>query len=113
MKKEPIIYFPNSTAVKDKLTAKVGQQLAIGKPSKQYYEYINHSLNYNFLELKDFKALLKLEGIHVKIVSILNMKSGNQIAVLRRKDGRDFLKNIEKLFADLNKGLASRELKLI
>lgn len=113
MKKDPIIYFPNTADTSEQKIAAVGQQLSIGKPSKHYYEYINHSLNYNSLELKDFKALLKLEGVAVRIISILKMKNGDQIAVLRKKDGNDFLKNIEKLFADLNKGLVSKELNFI
>jgi len=113
MKKDPLIYFPNSADNTNEKTAKVGQLLAIGAPSKKYYEYINQSLNYNSLAINDFKILLKLEGVHVKIISIMNMKNGNLIAVVRKKDGSNFLNNIEKLFTDLNKAIASKELTVI
>lgn len=111
MKKEPIIYFPQDpeTVVTD--TVAVGRLLRIGKPSKRYYEHIYHSLNYNTHRLQDLQHLLKVEGLTVRIVSILSMRSGDSIAVLHRKDGKDFLTDIKKLFTHIDKALAAKELK--
>jgi hypothetical protein len=110
MKKEPIIYFPKSDEVPDKKEARVGEIVRIGKPSSRYYQYIYHSLNYNSHRLNDLQALLKLEGVNVKIISILKMRTGGKIAVLHRKDGKGFSANIEKLFASLEKAIDTEEL---
>lgn len=112
MKKEPIIYFPGELIPKDKKPS-VGQFLQIGKPSKRCYEYIHHSLNHNSHTLSELQDLLKLEGAKVKIVSILKMRNGSEIAVLRQKDEKNFLKSIDKLFADINKSMKSKELNFI
>lgn len=113
MKKEPIIYFPNTVEERKNKKASVGQILRIGKPSKRHYEYLYHSLNYNSHTIEELQKLLKLEGLKVKIVSILKMSNGSEIAVLRKKDERPFLNDIEKIFSDLNKGLETKELNFI
>ncbi len=53
MKKEPIIYFPNDMDISEKMEATVGELLRIGKPSKNYYEHLYHSLNHNSHRLID------------------------------------------------------------
>jgi len=111
MKREPIIYFPQSTETLQEKEVVVGEVLRLGKPSKRYYEHVHHALNHNYNQLKEPQELLKLEGLPVKIVSILRMRSGYSIAVLHRKDGKEFLTNIEKLFAIVDKALDTKELK--
>ena len=111
MKKEPIIYFPQDVKPSEKRLLAVGSFAQIGKPSSRYYEHIYHSLNHNAHQLSDLQALLKLEGITVKVTSILKMKTGDKIAVLHKKEGGNFLANIEKLFANLDKALETKELK--
>lgn len=111
MKKEPIIYFPQDSESPEQRVPAVGSFVRIGKPSSRYYEHIYHSLNYNAHRLSDLQSLLKLEGITVKVISILKMKTGAKIAVLHKKEGGNFLTNIEKLFANLDKALDTKELK--
>lgn len=110
MKKEPIIYFPQITETPQEKEVLVGEVLRLGKPSKRYYEHVYHALNNNSLRLKELQELLKLEGLSVKIISILRMRSGDSIAVLHRKDGKEFSANIEKLFASVDKALDTKEL---
>lgn len=111
MKKEPIIYFPQDPEIPMKREAQVGRLLRIGKPSKRYYEHIYHSMNHNAHRLEDLQRLLKVEGFTVRIISILRMRTGDKIAVLHRKDGKDFLTDIKKLFANIDKALDTNELK--
>ena len=110
MKKEPIIYFPQITETPQEKEVLVGEVLRLGKPSKRYYEHVYHALNNNSLRVKELQELLKLEGLSVKIISILRMRSGDSIAVLHRKDGKEFSANIEKLFASVDKALDTKEL---
>lgn len=111
MKKEPIIYFPQASETPIKKEVNVGRLLRIGKPSKRYYEHIYHSLNHNAHRLQDLQRLVKVEGLTVRVISILKMRTGDTIAVLHRKDGKDFLTDIKKLFANIDKALATKELK--
>jgi len=113
MRKEPIIYFSNEDLIPKDRKPFVGQFLQIGKPSKRCYEYIHHSLNHDAHTLSELQDLLKLEGIMVKIISILKMRNGSEIAVLRKKDEQNFLTTIDKLFADLSKSIESKELNFI
>ncbi|MFK7811199.1 MAG: hypothetical protein AB8B59_01820 [Maribacter sp.] len=113
MKKEPIIYFAAEDERPKDRKPSVGQFLRIGRPSKRCYEYVHHSLNYSSHTLKDLQGLLKLEGTKVKIISILKMRNGSEVAVLRKNDEKNFFKSIDKLFADLHKGIASKELNFI
>lgn len=110
MKKRPIIYFPEDPEIEAKEVARVGRVLRIGKPSRRYYEHIYHSLNHGTHRLKDLQQLLKIEGLTVKIISILRMKTGDRIAVLHRRDGKDFVSDIKKLFTNIDKALDSKEL---
>lgn len=113
MRKEPIIYFSTEDEIRKDRKPSVGQFLQIGKPSKRCYEYIHHSLNHNSHTLSELQDLLKLEGATVKIISILKMRNGSEIAVLRKKDEKNFLRGIDKLFADLNRSMKSKELNFI
>lgn len=112
MKKEPIIYFPNSDEAPERKQVSVGKVLRIGKPSRRYYEYVHHSLNYNSHRLKDLEALLELEGTAVKVISILKMKTGSKIAVLHKNSGENFSENVDKLFASLDQALDANELNI-
>ncbi len=109
MKKEAIIYFPQDAEAPVKVEAFVGELLRIGKPSMQCYKHLYHSLNQSS---QDLKALIKLEGLTVKVISILKMQNGAKIAVLHRKDEKNFFVNTKKIFANTPKALDSKELTI-
>jgi hypothetical protein len=110
MKKEPIVYFPEGVGNPTKPLARVGQILRLGKPSMRYYEHVYHSLNHSDHSLRNLQELVNLEGLTVKIISILKMRSGDSVAVIHRKDGKKFSTNIEKLFTHIDKALETKEL---
>lgn len=87
-----------------------GNYLKIGHPSNRYYEYISPSLSPGNLSLLDLKQFRSIRGEIVKIVSILKMSNGGDTLVLAYEDWRPFSEGVVKIYAQLEKGFASKEL---
>jgi len=84
--------------------------LKIGKPSNRYYQFIHPSLDFKNHQLEDLAKLRKIKDAIVTVSSILTMKGGRLVAVLRRNDGKNYQNRLERVFADVNESLRAKEL---
>jgi len=87
-----------------------GKVYRIGKPSDAYYKFISSFIVPDKANLKVPSNFNKIEGLIVRVISMLQMASGNVIAVLRRYDDELFLKKFEKVFLQVEMGIASKEI---
>ena len=87
-----------------------GNKYKIGKPSKDHYQYIHSHIvtcNQNDRPSNDLE---KVKGAPVKVSSIITMKDGCRIAVLRPLDTEFFMESLPKLYARIDKATASSEI---
>ncbi len=119
MKKERPVLFPefeNNNALpreKMKISLKdltLGHIYKIGEPSSLHYQHISPVINSeenNISKLEDFS---KIEGVMIKVTSILQMVNGNKIAVLMPYKSELILNTYEKIFAHLENSVTSSEI---
>lgn len=119
MKKERIVLFPGheASSLEKRNTNKEelhdiapGKAYRIGKPSNRYYEHIHPTLEPGQMTVSDFEGFRRIKGTIVIVTSILRMKNGDRIAVLRTYDDTFFMDEIKKIFAFIKMSLAREEL---
>lgn len=87
-----------------------GNVYRIGQPSRDNYQYIRPFIHQDRLTEKqsdDFKAI---HGLIIRVTSILRMVNGKRFAVLRHYEDQLFLGEFEKVFAQVDMSIASREI---
>jgi muramoyltetrapeptide carboxypeptidase LdcA involved in peptidoglycan recycling len=118
MKKKPVVLFPGSEKIhkpehlEKPLKKSIGLRdtVKIGKPSSRYFQFIHPSLDFDKHRLENLSNLTKNKDVIVLVTSILTMRGGKSIAVLRRLDGKLFQDNLECVFADIDDSIKSNEL---
>ncbi len=116
MKKERTNLFPEITlfssdkTADEKVTVRPGNFLKIRKPSNRYYKAVYHSLKFGEHQLGQLQKLSQVTYEIVRVVSVLRMKNGTSLAVLRKPDETPFYGQVLKLFADIEEGVACKEL---
>lgn len=119
MKKERLILFPGNEGInasfgkeheihlKDLLP---GNSYRIGKPSNMYYQYIYPAIVPDELNGEEFDDFKSIQGFIVKITSIIQMANGKRIVAMRESRDKLFLNRFEKIFAQVDMAIASREI---
>ena len=88
----------------------VGKTYRIGRPSNRYYEHIHPFLDPGAMSVENLEDFKAIPGLVVRVVSILSMVGGNRIAILWKYDGTAFMKTANRVFADIDKSILSKEL---
>ncbi len=81
----------------------VGKTYRIGKPSNRYFEHIQPFLEPSAMSVENLEDFKAIQGLAVRVVSILSMVGGNRIAILWKYDGPAFMKTANKVFANIDK----------
>jgi hypothetical protein len=119
MKKKRVILFPGSedtSVLKENNITKplkeirAGKIYKIGQPSNRYYQYIHPIIDPKTLNIQNLEDFKKIENIIVRVISILRMSNGSSIAVLKHYKDQKVIGNIEKIFADVDMSIKSKEL---
>lgn len=113
-KKNRPALFPEFEQVEKPVTTKlsIGNSIKIGKPSNRYFQYIYGSLNFFNLKLSDLTELVPLEGTSAKVVGMIQMVNGDEIAIIAKRDSSPFFKNYIKLFVDRKLALERGEITI-
>jgi len=119
MEKERIVYFSeheNSTkgfGKVDKIELSLfspGKIYRMGIPSDVHYRHIYPNIDCNILDTTEMEHLNLIQGSIITVTSIIRMVNGKRIAVLRHFEERPFLDRFDKIFADVDMAVASREI---
>jgi hypothetical protein len=114
-KKEMPVLFPefnDNKEVKPKEIV-IGASVKIGKPSNKYFQYIYKSLDFFNLKLSDLNKLIPLEGTKAKVTGMIQMESGDEIAIISKKNGNPFFTECNRLFIDRTKALSFKEILIV
>ena len=87
-----------------------GKTYRIGPPSAIYYISINTVPVFDNGILLKRESFSALQGVKVRVNSVLKMKNGNNIAVLRHHNGSLFLGLYEKFYVFVKNALNSNEI---
>lgn len=88
---------------------KVGDELTLGNPSTQQYQYIKFPKSNFIIKKGGIPNYKGLKGKTVVITKVSKDEKGNTIITFKRKDGKKFFKAIPQVSAYLEKGLESKE----
>lgn len=87
-----------------------GSIYRIGQPSKDNYQYIKPLIVPSKLTAKESDDFKAIHGLIIRVTSILRMVNGKRVAVLRHYQDQLFLGEFEKIFAQVDMSIASREI---
>lgn len=114
-RKERVVLFPEFEQ-QEKVSPKevvMGMLVKIGKPSNRYFQYIYRSLDFFNLKLSDLKDLIPLQGTKVKVIGLIQMVNGDEIAIIAKKDNSPFFSDYRRLFIDRKLALQKEEITII
>ena len=114
-RKERVVLFPVFVQ-QEKVSPKevvMGMRVKIGKPSNRYFQYIYRSLDFFNLKLSDLKDLIPLQGTKVKVIGLIQMVNGDEIAIIAKKDNSPFFSDYRRLFIDRKLALQKEEITII
>lgn len=114
-KKERVILFPDFEQG-EKITPKevmMGISIKIGKPSNRYFQYIYRSLDFFNLKLSDLKDLIPLQGTKAKVIGLIQMVNGDEIAIIAKRDNSPFFDDYVRLFIDKKLALENEEITIV
>lgn len=112
--KERVVLFPE-TNQEGKLEPKevvMGMLIKIGKPSNRYFQYIYRSLDFFNLKLSDLKDLIPLKGTKAKVIGLIKMVNGDEIAIIAKRDNSPFFNDYRRLFIDKKQALQKQEINI-
>ncbi|MGC1515349.1 MAG: hypothetical protein WA810_07205 [Maribacter sp.] len=88
----------------------LGATYVIGQASSAYYRYVSPVMFPRNMSPQALQNFMPIEGALTIVTSILQMRNGENIAVLRPLNDRPFLKKFHKLFVLADKALSTHEL---
>lgn len=113
-KKERVVLFPEFEEL-PKVTPNevmMGMPIKIGRPSNRYFQYIYRSLDFFNVKLSDLKDLIPLQGTRAKVIGLIQMVNGDEIAIIAKRDGSPFFSNYRRLFIDKKLALEKEEITI-
>jgi len=113
--KERVVLFPEFEK-QEKVSPKevmMGMLVKIGKPSNRYFQYIYRSLDFFNLKLSDLKDLIPLQGTKAKVIGLIQMVNGDEIAIITKRDNSPFFGDYRRLFIDKKLALQKEEITII
>lgn len=94
-------------------SVKVGDVLVLSKPVKETYKHIDFPRKNIIMKrgaIADFNSLI---GKKVVVSELSTAADGTKQVVLKREDGKDFFRFYPSVKSNLDKALATGELKLL
>ena len=113
--KERIVLFPEFEQ-QEKVSPRevmMGMLVKIGKPSNRYFQYIYRSLDFFNLKLSDLKDLIPLQGTKAKVIGLIQMVNGDEIAIITKRDNSPFFSDYRRLFIDKKLALQKQEITIV
>ncbi|MDT0606633.1 hypothetical protein [Croceitalea rosinachiae] len=113
-KKERTVLFPEFEQMEKVSPREVmmGMLIKIGRPSNRYFQYIYRSLDFFNLKLSDLKHLIPLQGTKAKVIGLIQMVNGDEIAIIAKRDGTPFFSHYKRLFVDRKLALEKEEITI-
>lgn len=91
-----------------------GDILFLGKPSSgNSYQHIDFPKKNIIIKRGGIANFNKLTGQKVVVHQIINVKDGSTLAILKKKNGKNFFRFFPKIQCHLNKALNSGELRRV
>lgn len=114
-KKERVVLFPEFKEQPKATPTEImmGMLIKIGKPSNRYFQYIYRSLDFFNAKLSDLKDLIPLQGTKAKVIGLIQMVNGDEIAIIAKKDNSPFFSDYRRLYVDRKLALKKEEITIV